>query len=44
MSREFDLAGNPEWSRPDEIAQAALFLAAQAPRDVTEQFLDIFGS
>jgi len=27
-----------------EIAQAALFLAAQAPRDTTGQFLDIFGS
>lgn len=44
MSRGFDAAGDPEWSTPEEIAQAALFLAAQAPRDMTGQFLDIFGS
>jgi NAD(P)-dependent dehydrogenase (short-subunit alcohol dehydrogenase family) len=44
MSREFDPAGDPEWRTPDEIAQAALFLAAQAPRDMTGQFLDICGS
>jgi len=44
MSREFDAAGASEWSTPAEIAQAALFLAAQAPRDMTGQFLDIFGS
>lgn len=44
MSRAFNTAGDPEWSTPEEIAQAALFLAAQAPRDMTGQFLDVFGS
>ena len=44
MSREFDAKGDPEWSTPEEIAQAALFLAAYAPRDMTGQFIDIFGS
>ncbi len=44
MSRAFDPQGDAEWSTPEEIAQAALFLAAQAPRDMTGQFLDIFGS
>ncbi len=44
MSREFDPAGDPEWSTPEEIANAALYLATDAPRDMTGQFLDIFGS
>ena len=44
MSRDFDPRGDPEWSTPEEIAQAALFLATQAPRDMTGQFIDVFGS
>ena len=44
MSREFDPAGDPEWSTPEEIANAALYLATDAPRDMTGQFIDIFGS
>ena len=44
MSRAFAPEGDPEWSTPEEIAQAALFLATKAPRDMTGQFLDIFGS
>jgi NAD(P)-dependent dehydrogenase (short-subunit alcohol dehydrogenase family) len=44
MSRAFDPRGDPEWSTPEEIAEAALFLAARSPRDMTGQFLDIFGS
>ena len=44
MSRAFDPKGDPEWSTPEEIAQAALYLAARAPRDMTGQFIDIFGS
>lgn len=44
MSRAFDPKGDPEWSTVEEIAQTALFLAAQAPRDMTGQFIDIFGS
>lgn len=44
MSRAFDPGGNSEWSTPEEIAGCALFLAADAPRDMTGQFLDVFGS
>ena len=44
MSRAFDPRGDPEWSTPEEIAQTALFLAGQAPRDMTGQFIDVFGS
>ena len=44
MSRAFDAAGDPEWSTAQEIADAALYLAAKAPRDMTGQFIDIFGS
>ena len=44
MSRDFDPAGDPEWSTPEEIANAALYLATDAPRDMTGQFIDIFGS
>ena len=44
MSREFDPKGDPEWSTPQEIAGAALYLATEAPRDMTGQFIDIFGS
>ena len=44
ISREFDAAGDPEWSTPEKIARAALCLAAQAPRDITGQCLGIFGS
>ena len=44
MSRELDPAGDPEWSTPEEIAGAALYLATDAPRDMTGQFIDICGS
>ena len=44
MSRAFDPKGDPAWSTPEEIAQTALFLAAGAPRDMTGQFIDVFGS
>ena len=44
MAREAEPAGGPEWSTPGEIAQAALFLAARAPRDMTGQFIDVFES
>ena len=44
MARVLEPEGNPEWSTPEEIAQSALFLAAQAPRDMTGQFIDVFGS
>ena len=44
MSRAFDATGSDAWSTTTEIASCALFLAASAPRDMTGQFLDIFGS
>ena len=44
MSRALNPAGDPQWSTPEEIAQAALFLATKAPRDMTGQFIDVFGS
>lgn len=44
MSRAYQKGGDPSWSTPEEIAASALFLAAEAPRDMTGQFLDIFGS
>lgn len=44
MSRAYDEAGDKEWSTPQEIAKAALYLATWAPRDMTGQFIDIFGS
>lgn len=44
MSRAFTPEGDAEWSTPTEISNAALYLATDAPRDMTGQFLDIFGS
>ena len=44
MSRGSNAAGDPAWSTPEEIAQTALFLATRAPRDMTGQFIDVFGS
>ena len=34
----------PDMTTPEELAQAVLFLAAQAPPDMTGQFIDVFGS
>ena len=44
MSRAFTPEGGTDWSTPSEIADAAFYLATSAPRDMTGQFLDIFGS
>ena len=44
MAREATPEGDEVWSTPEEIAEAALFLATKAPRDMTGQFLDIYGS
>ncbi len=44
MARLFNPDGDPEWSTAEEIAEVALFLADSAPRDMTGQFIDIFGS
>lgn len=43
MARMLDPNPSPEWSTPEEIAGAALYLATKAPRDMTGQFIDIFG-
>ena len=43
MAREQYPEGNPEWITSEEIAQAALYLAAHAPEAMTGQFIDIFG-
>ena len=34
----------PEWTQPEDIARAALFLAAHAPADMTGQFINLFGA
>lgn len=44
MSRAYQPDGDEAWSTPDEIARAVLYLLTDAPRDMTGQFLDIFGS
>ena len=44
MTRIAKPGGDPEWSTVEEIATVALFLVAQAPRDMTGQFVDVFGS
>ena len=44
MSRAYDANGDEAWSTPEEIAHAALYLMTHAPRDMTGQFIDIFGS
>jgi 3-oxoacyl-[acyl-carrier protein] reductase len=44
MSRALTPEGDAEWSTASEIAGAAFYLATSAPRDMTGQFLDIFGS
>ena len=44
MTRIVKPDGDPEWSTVEEIADVALFLVTRAPRDMTGQFVDIFGS
>lgn len=34
----------PEWTQPEDIARAALFLAVHAPADMTGQFINLFGA
>ena len=38
------LGAGPEWTQPEDIARAALFLAAHAPADMTGQFMNLFGA
>ena len=44
MARAYNPYGDPEWIPPEEVAQAALYLAAQAPGAMTGQFIDLFGN
>lgn len=44
MTRTINPEGDPDWSTPEEIADVAVFLASKAPRDMTGQFIDVFGS
>ena len=34
----------PEWTQSEDIARAAMFLAAYAPADMTGQFINLFGA
>ena len=34
----------PEWTQPEDIARASLFLATHAPADMTGQFINLFGA
>ena len=43
MARAYDPNGDPDWITGEEIAHAALYLAAHAPKLMTGQFIDIFG-
>ncbi len=44
MARAYNPSGGPDWIAPDEVAQAALYLATQAPATMTGQFIDLFGN
>ena len=35
--------GDPDWITQEQMAQAALYLAAHAPKRMTGQFIDMFG-
>ena len=43
MARASDPSGDPSWITPQQIADAALYLAARAPKLMTGQFIDMFG-
>ena len=44
MARAYNPSGDPDWIAPEEVAKAALYLAAQAPAAMTGQFIDLFGN
>ena len=44
MARAYNPSGDPDWIAPEEVAKAALYLAAQAPATMTGQFIDLFGN
>ena len=43
MARAYNPDGDPDWITGEEVAQAAMYLAAHAPRLMTGQFIDLFG-
>ena len=42
MARAYNPDGDPSWITAEEVARAALYLAAHAPRLMTGQFIDLF--
>ena len=44
MVRVYNPSGGPNWIAPEEVAQAALYLAAHAPSAMIGQFINLFGS
>ena len=44
MARAYYPDGDPDWITGEEIAQAALYLAAHAPKLMTGQFMDLFSA
>ena len=44
MARTYNPEGDTDWITPEEVAQAALYLAAHAPGIMTGQFIDLFGT
>ena len=44
MARAYNPVGDPDWIAPEEVAQAALYLAAHAPSTMTGQFMNLFGT
>ena len=44
MARTYNPEGDTDWITPEEVAQAALYLAAHAPGIMAGQFIDLFGT
>ena len=44
MARAYNPSGDPDWIAPEDVAQAALYLAAHAPGAMTGQFIDLYGN
>ena len=44
MARVYNPDGDPDWLTREEVARAALYLAAHAPKLMTGQFIDLFSA
>ena len=44
MARAYYPCGDTDWIAPEEVAQAALYLATHAPSAMTGQFIDLFSN